>query len=75
MATLNILIIIATLLDMQLWQKERVRWWEMDKGQQLQSVLIIVMAILFGAFKSEFIGVCMIACMAMLIISVARTGR
>ena len=45
----------------------------MDKGQQLQSVLTIVMAILFGAFESEFIGVCMVACMAMLIISVARS--
>ena len=48
---------------------------QMDKGQQLQSVLTIVMAILFGAFESEFIGVCMVACMAMLIISVARSDQ
>lgn len=44
----------------------------MNKSQQLQSVLTIIVAIMFGSFKSVFLGVCMIACMAMLILSVVK---
>lgn len=47
----------------------------MNKHQQLQAVMTICTGIMFAGFKSVFIGICFVICMAFLILSVARSDQ